>query len=143
MELLSRTCSTDRMNVERIIARAFVLLGGFFWIFMLWGSQTGSGYSLGPISSAEVTRALGSAAFPLAFTIVVFVLGLFYERLTALVLLLAAAVVIVWGIVVGWEAGVWMFTLTVLVAPTIIAAVLYWLAGRMEQICMMEQKPAM
>jgi hypothetical protein len=142
MELLSRTCSTNRMNVERIIARLFVILGGLFWVFMLWGSETGSGYSLGPASSSDVTSALGSAAIPLAFTILVFILGLFFERLTALVLLLASLAVVVWGIVAAWEAGVWMMAIAVLIAPMLIAAALYWLAGRMEQICLMEQKTA-
>lgn len=139
MELLSRTCRTESMNVERIIARLFVVLGGLFWIFMLWGSQTGSGYSLGPLSSSEIRSALGSAAIPLAFTIAVFVLGLFFERLTALVLLLAASAVIIWGIVAAWESGVWMMAIAILVAPILIAAALYWLAGRMQQICLMEQ----
>lgn len=142
MELLSRTCKTESMNVERIIARLFVVLGGLFWIFMLWGSQTGSGYSLGPLSSSEIRSALGSAAIPLAFTILVFILGLFFERLTALVLLLAAAAVIIWGIVAAWESGVWMMAIAVLVAPILIAAALYWLAGRMQQICLLEQHSA-
>ncbi len=139
MELLSRTCKTESMNVERIIARLFVVLGGLFWIFMLWGSQTGSGYSLGPLSSNEIRSALGSAAIPLVFTVLVFVLGLFFERLTALVLLIAAAAVVIWGIVAAWETGVWMMAIAVLVAPILIAAALFWLAGRMQQICLMEE----
>lgn len=142
MELLSRTCSTERMNVERIIARLFVVLGGLFWVFMLWGSQTGSGYSLGPLSSTEIKNALGSAAIPLGFTIAIFILGLFFERLTALMLGVAALAVVIWGIIAAWEAGVWMMAIAVLIAPMLIAAALYWLAGRMEQICLMEQRAA-
>lgn len=139
MELLSRTCKTESMNVERIIARLFVVLGGLFWIFMLWGSQTGSGYSLGPLTSAEVKNAIGTAAIPLVLTVIVFVLGLFFERLTALVLLVAAAAVVIWGIIAAWESGVWMMAIAFLIAPMLIAAALYWLAGRMQQICLMEE----
>ena len=50
MELLSRTCSTERMNIERILARTFVVVGGLFWVLMLWGSQVGSGYRIGPFA---------------------------------------------------------------------------------------------
>lgn len=139
MELLSRTCSYERMNMERIAARLFVVLGGIFWVFMLFGAGTGSGYSLGPVSASDVTSAVGTAAIPLAFTVLVFVLGLFYERLTALLLVLVGAAVVVYGIVASWEAGVWLFALAVLVAPMLIAAALFWLAARMEQICKMQE----
>ena len=139
MELLSRTCSYERMNMERIAARLFVVLGGIFWVFMLFGAGTGSGYSLGPVSATDVKSAVGTAAIPLAFTVLVFVLGLFYERLTALLLVLVSAAVVVYGIVASWEAGVWLFALAVLVAPMLIAAVLFWLAARMEQICKMQE----
>ncbi len=142
MELLSRTCSYERMNTERIVARLFVILGGIFWVAMLYGAGTGSGYSVGPVTSGQVTSSLGSAAIPLAFTVLVFVLGLFFERLTALLLVVASAAVIVYGLVVSWEAGVWLFAIAVLVAPMLIAAVLFWLAGRMEQICKMEAQAA-
>jgi hypothetical protein len=140
MELLSRTCSYERMNTERIVARLFVVLGGIFWVFMLFGAGTGSGYRLGPVSGSDVSSALGTAAIPLAFTIIVFVLGLFYERLTALLLVLASLAVVIYGLIAVWESGVWLFAISVLVAPMLIAAALFWMAGRMEQICKMEQQ---
>ncbi len=143
MELLSRTCNTDRMNVERLIARAFVIVGGLFWIVMYFGANTKQHYADLVYSAADIEKAMPSALLPLAVTIVVFVLGLFYERLTAVVLLALAAGIVAYGAIAQWNgAGLWMTILTLVVAPMVIAAMLYWLAGRMQQVCLLEQKTA-
>ena len=144
MELLSRTCNTDRMNTERLIARAFVIVGGLFWIVMYFGANTKQHYADLVYSAADIEKAIPSALMPLAVTIVVFVLGLFYERLTAVLLLaLAAGIVLYGGVIAQWSGtGLWMTILTFVVAPMVIAALLYWLAGRMQQVCLLEQKTA-
>jgi len=143
MELLSRTCKTDRMNIERLIARAFVIVGGLFWVVMYFGANTKQHYADLVYSAADIEKAIPSALLPLAVTIVVFVLGLFYERLTAVLLLALAAGIVGYGVIAQWDsAGLWMTILTLIVAPMLIAALLYWLAGRMEQVCLLEQKTA-
>ena len=139
MELLSRTCKTETMNIERIIARAFVILGGLFWILMFFGSQTQARYAHMVYTVADVEKGLLNGLIPLVITVVVFVLGMFYERLTALLLVIGAAGVVVWGVIDQWGVGVWMTIAALLIAPMLIAALLYWLAGRMQQICLLEQ----
>lgn len=142
MELLSRTCNTESANIERILARAFVILGGLFWILMFFGSKTQARYANIVYTAADVQRGFINELIPLAVTIVIFVIGMFYERLAALLLLVGAVGVIVWGVIFGWEAGVWFVMLVLIVAPMVIAALLYWLAGRMQQICLLEEKRA-
>ncbi len=142
MELLSRTCNTESANVERIFARLFVILGGLYWILMFFGSQTQARYANIVYTAADVQKGFINELIPLAVTIAVFIIGMFYERLAALILVLGALGVVAWGVIFGWEAGVWMVMLLLIVAPMLIAALLYWLAGRMQQICMLEEKKA-
>ncbi len=142
MELLSRTCNTESANTERIIARVFVVLGGLFWILMFFGSQTDARYEHLVYDAAGVESGLVNALIPLGVTVATFVLGMFYERLTALLLLLGAAGVVVWGVLFEWEMGVWLVIGLLIIAPMVIAAILYWLAGRMEQMCLLQEKAA-
>jgi len=44
----------------------------------------------------------------------------------------------VWCIVGAWEAGVWLTMGAVLIAPMLIAALLFLLASRMQDICILE-----
>lgn len=128
MELLARTCRAEAMNTQRILARAFVLVGGLFWVFMAWGRSWA--YEGAPITVAlawALLYALGIAA--------VFVLGMFFENLAAIVLVIGAVAIVVGGIVMGWELGVWTTVFFFFILPMIIAAVLYFLAARMQRIC--------
>lgn len=128
MELLTRTCKTDEMNVQRIMARVFVVIGGLFWVAMIWGAQWA-------YEGAPVTQALGYAAVVAAGIALVFVLGMFYENAAAIVLAVGALAVIVFGFVSGWESGVWGIAFFFFIVPMVIAAVLYALAARMQRIC--------
>ncbi len=128
MELLARTCNTDQMNVQRILARAMVLMGGLLWILMAWGAQWAyKGAPLGEALASAAYFALGLAA--------IFILGLFYENLAAAVLGLGAAAIVVAGVVGSWELGVWATVFWVFLLPMLISAVLYALAARMQKIC--------
>jgi len=138
MELFAKTCSTDRMNMERLFARVFVVIGGLIWLFMLVASETAQRYSDLAYSLQDVGNAIVSAAIPFVIAAAVFVLGLFYERLTAVVLLVGAVAVIVYGFVAAWDGALWALVLGLLVAPMVIAAVLYLLAARTQQVCEME-----
>jgi hypothetical protein len=130
MELLARTCNTETMNAQRIMARAFVLIGGLFWVFMAWGAKWA-------YEGAPLTEALGGALIYAAGIAAIFIVGLFYENLAAAILVVGAIAVVVFGIVTGWETGVWATVLFFFVLPMLIAAALYYLAARMQKICEM------
>lgn len=128
MELFARTCKTEQMNAQRILARSFVLIGGLFWVFMAWGKAWA-------YEGAPFTEAMGGALIYAAGIAAVFILGLFYEYVTAALLGVGAVAVIVFGLVVGWESGVWAIVFFFFVMPMLIAACLYYLAARMQTIC--------
>ena len=100
MELLARTCKTESMNFQRILARLFVLLGIVYTFYMGFGAHWA--YIGQPLGVA-----VGYGMFFAAGLIIVFVLGLFYEMIAALLLLLGAVGVVVWGLLAGWGAGSW------------------------------------
>ncbi len=138
MELLSRTCHTESANMERIFARSFVIVGGLFWMFMLFAAQTQAHYALLIYTVADVERGLLYQLLPLTLTIAIFIIGMYYERVAALILAVGAVAVVVWGIIAGWELGLWLWMGVLIIAPMVVAGLLYWLAARMEQICLME-----
>lgn len=131
MELLARTCKMEQMNAQRIFARGMLLLGGIFWVSMIWGASWA--YQGQPFSEA-----FGNAAIFAVAIIAIFVLGMFYEYLASAVLAAVAVAVIVWGIVAGWEAGVWGYVAFVILIPTIASAILYAAAARMQAICTLD-----
>jgi hypothetical protein len=123
---MSTEVNLEHKNTERIFARGFTVLGGVFWVGLafagpyVYGGQT-------------VLSAVQTAIYPLAFTIGVLVLGWFYERLAALILGLAALGTIAWGLIWGgWEPFVWGIMLAFFVTPTVISAVLFFLAGNVD-----------
>jgi hypothetical protein len=128
MELLSRTCNTESMNAQRLFARAFVLIGGLFWISMAWGAQWA-------YRGAPFTEALAYASIYAAGIAAIFVISLFYEYLASLILTSGAAAVVVFGLVMGWEAGVWSTVVAFFILPMLVAAALYFMAARMQRIC--------
>jgi hypothetical protein len=128
MQLFTRACRHERMNVERIAARAFVIAGGAVWTVAALGAPYGN-RTISMLSSVANSFAL------LAATVVVFLIGWFYERVAALLLLAAAALTFVYGLVTGWEPGVWLTMGAILIAPTAIAGLLFLLAARMQTVC--------
>lgn len=128
MEVLARTCKFEQMNVQRLVARGFVLVGAVLLFSMTFFSQFS--YQGSPFAYA--------ASFALIFAagaVAVFVLGLFYENLAAIALLIGAVALIVWGIVGAWEAGTWGIMVFMFLIPMIVAAALYAAAARMQEIC--------
>jgi hypothetical protein len=119
------------MNLERLGARAFVAIGG-----LLWAAAAFAGlYSY----LGEPFFDSAAAAFvPLAITVIALAVGWFYEKLAALLLVLGAVGVIGWGIVASWELGMWLTMGAVMIAPMLIAALLFMLAARMQDICTLE-----
>jgi hypothetical protein len=99
------------------------VLGGVFWI----GAAFAGPYVYG---GQSVSGAFGTAIFPLIFTAAVLIIGWFQERFAAIILAIGAIGTIAWGLINGtWEPFVWGIMLAFFVAPTIVSAVLFFLAG--------------
>lgn len=111
-----------RQNTERLFARGFTILGGIFWIAAAFAGP----YVYG---GKSIVGAFGIAIYPLLFTIAVLAIGWFYERLVSLLLAVGAVGTIAWGIIMGWESAVWAIMLIFFIAPTVVAALLFFLAG--------------
>ena len=138
MSLLVRTCSTDRINASRIIARAAIILGGLLWAVMLFAQASTQKYADLTYSFNEVAEAGENALIPLLITVGVFALALYYERLAAAVLFVAAGAVIVWGVIAGWEMVVWASVMMVLALPMMVSGALLLLAASTQRVCELE-----
>lgn len=132
MELFARTCSYDVMGAERLAARLFVILGGVWWTISVGAAALIYG-------EATVPSAVLQAMLPLALTIIALLVGWNYENAAAAILFLGAIAEILWGIVMGWEAGVWAVMTVILIGPTVIAGVLFMLASQMQRLCEMRE----
>lgn len=130
-------CNPDRETFQRISARAFVIMGGVFWMAAALAAGRGFGVS---IAAGSGLVSFEGALLPLVLTIVVFGIGWFFEYLASAILVIISAIVMAWGVQSGWEPGVWALMLSTLVAPMMISATLYFLAARMEGICRLESR---
>jgi len=114
-------------NTERMFARGFTVLGGIFWIVTAFAGEFMYG-------AKTIPGAFGVAIYPLIFTISVLGIGWFYERIVSMLLALGAIGTVAWGLIQGtWEPSVWAIMLIFFVAPTVVAAVLFFLAGTQAQ----------
>ena len=134
MDFILRAKDTGEVNVERILARGFLVLGGAFWTLAFFGANTKASYAYFVYTLPEVERAVMFALVPLAMTIAVLVLGLFYERLAGAALLIAVAVMLAWGVLnhLG-EVVLWVTAVAVLVGPSLAAAILFFFAARTQE----------
>lgn len=128
MEILARTCNYDVMDGERLAARLFVAIGGIIWSVLAIGSAMVYG-TPGP---ASLTIQI---VLPLVLAVLALAIGWFYENLAAALLFAGAVATIIWGFVMGWEAGVWGVMALTLIAPTIVAGLLFLMAARMQVVC--------
>lgn len=128
MDLFTRTCKSESMNAQRLIARIMLVIGGLFWIYMAFGAQYA--YKGVPIQEA-VTYALPFVA-GIAF---LFIVAMFFEYVAALMLAIGIVGLIGFGIISSWEVGVWVTALFFLALPMALAALLFVLAARMQKIC--------
>lgn len=139
MDWFVRTCNTERMNIERLLARGFVVVGGLIWTMMIFASGTAARYADLSYSFIEVIEAGVPALIPAAAAVLVFVIGLYWERIAALILMLGAVGTIVFGLISGWaEPVLWTNVLLVVVSPLVVAAVLFLLAARTQRVCELE-----
>jgi len=120
--MATETTAVEIKNTERLFARGFTVLGGIFWVVSAFAGP----YIYG---GKSVVGAFGIALYPLLFTAAILIIGWFYERLVSLILALGAIGTIAWGVIMGWESSVWAIMLIFFVAPTVVSALLFFLAG--------------
>lgn len=128
MELLARTCNYDVMNVQRIMARGFLIVGALFWGFAAYGAKWA--YQGAPFTEAVTYGALYAGSI-----LAVLAIGMFYENLAAAILAVGSVAIVISGIVSGWEAGVWAVMGFFFILPLVIAAVLFVMAARVQRVC--------
>jgi hypothetical protein len=116
------------MSVYRLVARLFVIAGGVFWVTAVFGADWGY-RGVSPLISAR------NALIPLLATLFILSIGWIYEYAASALLVASTAAVIAWGVVAGWEAGVWALMVTTLIGPMVTSAVLFTMAARMEGVC--------
>lgn len=132
--MLKAQNTTGELNWERLVARILVIVGGLFWVFVALGAQKAA-YSTSVYSLPEFSFGSAIALLPLALAVGAFVLGLYYERLTGLLLLVAALLMLIWGALEHWgDIGLWSIAITFLVAPAAFAGVFYLLAARTQEV---------
>jgi len=110
---------------ERTLARAIVIAGASFWVIAAFA---GHYLSRGVTLESSILTAAG----PFLGTVVALIVGWSHERLASMLLLVAAAAVTIWGLIYGWEAGVWAVMAYAVIGPLAIAAGLFSLAARAE-----------
>ena len=93
---MTAKCNQDRLTVERIAARSFVVLGGLFWVIATFSAERVFRGGSDLISARN-------ALLPLALTVIVFVIGMFWEYAVSALLAATSAGVLAWGFYAGWE----------------------------------------
>jgi hypothetical protein len=135
VELFARTCNYDVMDTERIAARTFVGLGGLLWAVLAIGAglvyPTGTG-----------TLAYLPAVLVLVLAVIALLVGWFFENLAAVLLFVGAVATVVWGILAGWEVGVWGLMALFLIGPEIIGGLLFLMAAQMQKVCELTARPS-
>ena len=136
--ITQRTCNTDRMNVYRLAARYLVAFGGLFWAaVVLAGAMKMNSSSIFEfkVVSPNLNTALAYSVTWIVVAALVFVVGLFYERIAAALLAIAAIGSIVFGATMNWESGMWIIMLFFIILPVAVSAVMYVLAAREQSLC--------
>ena len=112
--------------LERTLARAMVIAGSSFWIIAAF-----AGHYLSPevsLGSSALT-----AAGPFLGTLATLLIGWTHERLASTLLFMAAAGMVVWGLIYQWEPGLWVVMFSAVIGPLAIAGALFALAARAEE----------
>ncbi|HET6497603.1 MAG TPA: hypothetical protein VFH17_00915 [Coriobacteriia bacterium] len=112
-----------RIAIERNVARGFVIAGGLFW-------SAASLAGLFVFEQNAMQGALMTALIPLVATAATLIIGWYYERVTAFLLVLATMGAVAWGVIYGFEFGLWVIVTVFLLGPMLTAATLFWLARR-------------
>jgi hypothetical protein len=133
MDLFARTCNYDVMASERIAARVFVGLGALLWVVLTIGSTYAYPSSAG--LSAYLPPLL-----VVALAVIALLAGWFFENLAAVLLFVGVVATVVWGVMIGWEAGVWGLMALFLIGPEIVAGLLFLMAAQMQKVCELAER---
>jgi hypothetical protein len=120
------TSAEVRIAAERGVARAFVIAGGVFWAIAAFAGL----YSF---QETGFSAALLAAFFPLVACLATLIVGWYFERTTAALLMLAALAVVAWGVIYQFEMGVWILMTLALIGPMLTASALFWMARRDQE----------
>jgi hypothetical protein len=110
--------------VKRGIARSYVVLGSAFWSAAAFAEFYSGGHT---------SEAVMAALLPLGACLVTLVIGWYWERLTAVALMIGAVGVLAWGAVYQFNLQTWIIMVVMLIGPMFTAAVLFWLARRDQE----------
>lgn len=118
--------TTVKIAVKRGVARGFVILGGAFWSLATFADS----YSLKNGAAGDAALA---SLIALGACLATLVIGWYWERFTAALLMLAAFGVVAWGVIYQFEPQVWAVMALTLIGPMATASVLFWLARRDQE----------
>jgi hypothetical protein len=121
-----RGVSLERISMERGFARGFVIVGGAFWSVAIFAGM----YSF---RQDGIVSAMLYAFFPLVAVAATLVIGWYFERAAAALLVLASFAVVAWGVIYQFELGVWILMTLALIGPMMTAAALFWMARRDQE----------
>jgi hypothetical protein len=76
--------------------------------------------------------ALFAAFYPLVACVATLIVGWYYERVTAALMLLASVAVVAAGVIYQFDLGAWLLVAVALIGPMLTASTLFWLA-RVDQ----------
>ena len=127
----SRRPASGLEYFERTLARAIVIAGSSFWVIAAF-----AGHYLS--RTVTLQSSILTATGPFLGTLATIVIGWRHERLASTLLFVAAAAMVVWGVIYGWEAGVWAVMSYAVIAPLAIAGTLFALAARAQERRMAE-----
>lgn len=113
----------DRLEVGEIFVRGFMALGALIWTVAAIGAYLGG--------RPGVFYAYGVVAI---LTVAAFLVGEFHQFAGAALLGAGAAALVVWGVVAGWEVGIWVMMGATLIVPTMLAAGLFLFEEREEKV---------
>ncbi len=125
-EVVVQKDPVTRIAIERGIARLFVIAGGAFW-------SIASFSSLYSFRDAGMGDALLISFIPVVTCAATLIIGWYYERFAALLLLAGTIAVVAWGVIYQFEMGVWILMTLSLLGPALTASVLFWLARRDQE----------
>lgn len=121
------------MDTERLAARLFVGVGIVLWAILAGGAAL-------VYKDPGTSVAVAQAAVLLAVNVIALAVGWFFENLAAGILFLFAVGSVVWGVMMGWEAGVWGLMAIILIAPAVVAGLLFIMAAQMQKACELKEK---
>lgn len=113
----------DRLEIDEVVVIGLMVVGALTWI--------GGAYAAFTRGDMQVFYACMVAAI---FTVAALAVGAFFERTASAALVVAAAALVTWGVLAGWETGVWLLVGALVLAPTLAAAGMFAFAAHEERM---------